>query len=571
VYTLEKLKKELLENINSILELKDVVLADIFEYPPNQEMGDLSLPCFLLAKEKKQAPGELANNLLTKIGELNLEFLEGIKTVGPYLNFSFKKDFFVKELLKEVGAKKDNYGKSDFGQNKKVMIEYSNANTHKEYHIGHLRNLFYGDSVNRILSASGYESISVSYINDFGIHVAKTLWAYLTYRKDEKIPANRGRFLGETYVMATQKLTENQMGKGMTELMMKKIESRKGEEFELWQKTREWSIEQFSKIYDELGIKFENIFYESDLIEEGKALVKELKEKNILRESEGAVIADLEEYGLGVLVIIRSDGTATYPVADIPLAKKKFEDFNLDTSIYVVDTRQSLYFKQLFKILELLGHKEKMIHLGYEFVNLPSGMISSRSGNTIPYEDLKFKLMERSIAETQKRHPEWEIDRIEFVAQKISKGAMKFEMVKVGADQIITFDIDKALDFSGFTAAYIQYAVARINSLIRKSKNNEFSQMEESDDVVIKKEKQLVLKALKYSEIIQRASIDFDPSEIAKYIFELSQNFNDYYHSVPILKAKKEDCQKRLELLRSIKQIISNGLDLLGIEIVDEM
>jgi len=311
VYTLEKLKKELSENINSILGLKDIALAGIFEYPPNQEMGDLSLPCFLLAKEKKQAPGELANNLLTKIGELNLEFLDGIKTVGPYLNFSFKKDFFVKELLEEVEVKKNNYGKSDFGQNKRVMIEYSNANTHKEYHVGHLRNLFYGDSVNRIISASGYKSIPVSYINDFGIHVAKTLWAYLTYRKDEKIPSNRGRFLGGTYVMATQKLTENQMGKGMTELMMKKIESRKGEEFELWQKTREWSIEQFAKIYDELGIKFENIFYESDLIEEGKVLVKELKEKNILRESEGAVIADLEEYGLGVLVITRSDGTAT--------------------------------------------------------------------------------------------------------------------------------------------------------------------------------------------------------------------------------------------------------------------
>jgi len=232
---------------------------------------------------------------------------------------------------------------------------------------------------------------------------------------------------------------------------------------------------------------------------------------------------------------------------------------------------KSLYFKQLFKILELLGHKEKMIHLGYEFVNLPSGMISSRSGNTIPYEDLKFKLMERSIAETQKRHPEWEIDRIEFVAQKISKGAMKFEMIKVGASQVITFDIDKALDFSGFTAAYIQYVVARINSLIRKSKNNEFSQIEESDDIIIKKEKQLVLKALKYPETVQRASRDFDPSEIAKYIFELAQNFNDYYHSVPILKAKKEDCQKRLELLRAVRQIISNGLELLGIEIVDEM
>ncbi|GAG05542.1 unnamed protein product, partial [marine sediment metagenome] len=267
--------------------------------------------------------------------------------------------------------------------------------------------------------------------NDFGINVAKTLWAYLEFYKDKKLPENKGYFLGQVYVRAVQELEKDPLAKEKVIFMMKKIEKGKGDEYKLWQKTRKWSIEQFDKIYQEMGIKFVRIFYESEFIDKGMKIVEELYEKRFLIKSEGAIIANLEEHDLGVLMFLRSDGTALYPVADIPLAMEKFKKYKLDKSIYVVDVRQSLHFKQLFKTLELLGHtlaklstsKPEMIHLSHEFVKLPAGMMSSRTGNVITYEDLREQVFNKAISETKKRHKKWDEKRIERVATAITNGA----------------------------------------------------------------------------------------------------------------------------------------------------
>ena len=232
-----------------------------------------------------------------------------------------------KNVIKEIKKEKEKYGENKIGKNKKVMVEYSNANTHKEYHVGHLRNICYGDAVNKILSANGYKSIPVSYINDFGIHTAKTLWAYEEFFKDKKLPADKGGFLGQVYARAARELEKDETGKRLVAMIMKKIESRSGAEYELWKKTRKWSIAQFDKIYKELGVKFERIFYESEVVEKGMDLVGKLYEKRILTKSDGAIIADLNKYGLGVLVFLRSDGTALYPVADLALAEEKFKKY----------------------------------------------------------------------------------------------------------------------------------------------------------------------------------------------------------------------------------------------------
>jgi arginyl-tRNA synthetase len=567
---LEKIKIDLAKAINEYLKEK-VVSADDIVYPPNLEMGDLSLPMFKIVKRLGKNPNELASEFISEFNNLKkkINILNSVLSAGAYLNFKLDKKLLVEKVLEDIFAHKKNYGFKTVNKKEKIMVEFSNVNTHKEYHLGHLRNISYGDSVNRILKANGKNSIPVSYVNDFGIHTAKTLWAFLEFYKDTDLPEDKGEFLGEVYARASKEAKDNKIAQPMIEGIMKKIESRKGSEYELWQKTREWSIEKFDQIYEELGVKFIKKYYESELIDEGFKMLKDLMKKNILKKSEGAVIADLEEYGLGVLVVLRSDGTATYPVADIPLASAKFKDYKLEESVYVVDEAQSLYFKQLFKILDLMGFKEKKTHLSYDVVKLPSGKMSSRLGNTVTYAEFKKKLLERSLEEIKKRHIDWNDEKINSTAWEISKGAMKFEMLKMGANQIITFDINKALSFSGFTSVYLQYTYARFNSIIRKTsglnKKIDYKKLQD------KKEYQIILKLAKYPEIIEKSALNYNPSEIAKYLFELAQLSNDFYHSLSILKAEEELKQARLVLIRSVNQVLKSGLDLLGIGVIEEM
>jgi len=578
MYTLDKIKANIVKLINKALGKKLIQASDLV-FPPNSGFGDLSLPCFELAKKLNKTAVETAEWLVSEI-EVN-DIIASIKAIGPYLNFTFNKNYLAENVVKQIIDQRNKYGRNKTGQSKRVMIEYSNVNTHKEYHVGHLRNICYGDAVNRILAANGYKTISASYINDFGIHVAKTLWCYQEFYKNVKLPRDKGYFLGKIYVRACQELEKNPMAKEIVAFLMRKIESRQGKEYKLWQQTRKWNIKQFDRIYQELGVKFDHIFYESEFIDQGKDMVAKLYQKHFLVKSEGAIIANLEKYNLGVLLFLRSDGTAMYPVADVPLAIEKIKKYKLDRSIYVVDIRQGLYFKQLFKILELLGYTQEMIHLGYEFVKLPSGMMSSRTGQVITYEDLREQAMNKAIRETKKRHQNWSDKKIEQVANKIINGAIKFEMIKVGTEQVITFDINQALRFDGFTAAYLQYTYARINSIIKKSpkfKTQNLKPQLKIRKLIVDfsklteiKEHELVVKLAKYSDTVLKAGESYDPSEIAKYLFDLAKTFNDYYHSVPVLKAKQEVRDVRLVLINAVNQVIANGLSLLGIEVIDEM
>ncbi|MBL7058223.1 arginine--tRNA ligase [Patescibacteria group bacterium] len=572
-----EIKESIAKSINKNTNKSLISAVDIM-YPPNTNMGDLSLPCFNVAKMLGIQPHEATLKIKEILTHKKNKYISTIQIAGPYLNIVINQATLAKEVLNAVTKKTNKYGQNKAEKKERIMLEYSNANTHKDYHIGHLRNVCFGDSAYRILKANGHKAIPVSYINDFGIHVAKTLWCLNEYYKKEIPDNNKGEFLGKVYTESAKKIEETPTAKNIVSLMMKKIESRTGEEYELWQKTRTWSIDQFNKVYKELGVKFDHIFYESEFIEKGIKEVKKLKEDGILSESDGAIIANLEKYDLGVLVIMRTDKTALYPVADIPLAIYKLTKFKLDKSIYIVDIRQGLYFKQLFKLLELMGHKQDLVHLGYDFVKLPSGMMSSRSGNIISYTELKKELINAARKEIIKRHERWNSSKIEKTAKTLAIASMKFEMLKVDSNQIITFNINTALKFEGFTAGYIQYTYARINSIINKYKleisENEdmqavkklnYAKLEES------KENEIILKLAKYSEEVARAGERYSPNIIAKYLFELSQLSNDYYHRISILKSDNEAKIARISLIIAINQVIKNGLDLLGIEVLDEM
>jgi arginyl-tRNA synthetase len=590
--TWKKIKLKIIANINEILG-ENLAAAEDLIIPPNPEFGDLGIALFGLAKKLGKNPNEISDNILNGI-KYN-DVIIGAKAAGPYLNFFLNKKNLAENVITEIDAEKEDFGKNNSALthpvsrgashpsqegNKKIVLEFSNGNTHKEFHVGHLRNICYGDAVTKILNACGAEAIPVSYINDFGIHVAKTLWDLDAYVKenlngkklDDFSEAEKGFLLGKIYVDASNKEKDNPIATQMIGGWKQKIEAREGEEYALWKKTRLWSIANFAAVYADLGIKFTDTLYESELVDEGKKIVEELLAKNILKKSEGAIIADLSDYKLDVLVFVRSNGTATYSVADLALSREKERRYSPDESIVIVDIRQELYFKQLFKILELSGAKEKFLHIGYDFVKLPTGMMASRTGNVLTYQELKEQLLAKCEAEAKKRHEDWNEEKIKSNALKIGLGAAKFEMLKVGAKSIITFDIEKALALEGYTSAYIQYAYARIQSILKKIINYQLSIINvDFAKLAEVKEIMLVKKLAIYPEIIGRAGVEYDPSVIAKYIYELAQMLNDYYHAVPVLQAEEETKNARLALLSSVAQVIKNGLGLLGIETVEEM
>ncbi len=571
--TLLKIKKNIVNSINQVLGPEMVDVSDI-SYPPNEEMGDLSLPLFKIKEKTGKDMGEISSLLLNSV-KPNKE-LSSLKIMGPYLNFFLNKEEMISNVLKEVKEAGKNYGQAKAENKKRILLEFSNVNTHKEYHVGHLRNACFGDSVTKILNACGHEAIPISYINDFGIHVAKTLWNFDDFTKDKNVEKmddkEKGYLLGKMYVDAAQKEKDDPMAKQMIGGVMREIESRKGDYYSLWQKTRQWSIEHFDMIYKDLGIEFKDIFYENDFIEKGRQKIEELTEKGILKMDDGAIIADLKDYGLKVLVCLRSNGTATYAVGDLALAETKTKKFKPDESVYMVDNRQSLYFQQLFKILELSGHEEKMTHLSYDLVKLPDGMMSSRSGNVITYNELKDMVIERATEEIKKRHDDWDEKKTKKVALAVGLGAIKFEMVKVSADNIITFDTEKALSFDGFTSSYIQYAYARIAGIFERVSNSKIK-IKKIEPALLKEasEIKLIKKMARWPEAIGRAGNQKDPSEIAKYLYELAKLLNDHYHQVSILNSEEKVKRSRLSLLAGVAQIIENGLGLLGIEVMEEM
>ncbi len=562
-----------LEEVKKIIADKLDQKKPVFSYPPNPELGDLSLACFESAKEAGKNPTALAASWAETINQDDglKSLVASAKSVGPYLNIYFTNDALATGVISRIKKEKGLYGNNTSGAGQRIMVEYSNGNTHKEYHVGHLRNIAYGDAVSRILDANGYISVRVSYINDFGIHTAKTIWNWKMNPAYTNQPEPKGYLLGKCYAEASQKLVERPEYKLEVAKIMQDIESRRGENYSLWKETRDWSIDYFASIYEELDINFVRTFYESDVIDEGLVMVKSLLEKGILKESEGAIIADLQEYDLGVLPVVRSDGTALYPVADLALAVNKFSLYDLVESIYVVDIRQSQYFKQLFKVLELLGYQQKLVHLPYDFVTLPDGMMSSRTGNVITYRELRDKVRARLIKETKAKREDWSEEEIVQTAEKLSLAVIKFEMLKVSADKIMIFNLEEALKFEGYTACYLEYTYARLQSVLRKEGSNYFMGRVDLSLLTEPKEKELLLKLARYPESVLSANEKKNPGEVARYLFELAQVANDYYHAVNILKAEKKIKKARLALVRATVQVLANGFNLLGVPALEEM
>ena len=547
------------------------IATSFFELAARKARDDSSIEVILFSEQ-------IAEQVKEKLG--NLPGINNAQAVKGYLNLYFDSNLFAKKVVDQILDLGTDYGKGKATQ-QKVMVEFSQPNSLKAFHVGHLRNMVLGAAVSNILENSGDYVIRANYLGDIGLHVITWLWNYQKFHSGEEPPAqNKIRWMGDLYAEATKRREESPENESEVRALFRLWNAKDEEVFKLWQKTRDWSLQAFDQIYSQLGISFDHVYYESEVEDAGRILIDDLIKKGLAKDERpaGSVFIDLDQL-LGtsekyrVLVLLRSDGTSLYSTKDIPLAIKKFAQYQLDRSIYVVDVRQSLYFKQIFKILELMGYSwaSNCHHLSYEIVNLPGNVtIASREGTVILLEDLIREAQQRALKIVEQKNPDLSDGEKNQAASAVALGAIKYSLLSRDNTKIITFDWDSALNVNGQAAPYIQYAGVRANSILRKV-SYQIPVSQEIGVELSEQEIQLVDYLARLPQEIQRAANEMKPLLITNYAYEIARAFNDFYSACPVLQADNSIRDFRLRLVAAARQTIINSLKLLGISLPEVM
>lgn len=638
---------------------------------------------------------EIAEQIASKLA--SDDEYASIEATNGYINIEFDTQRFANRVVGAIRQQAGEYGRGE-QKTDRVMVEYSQPNTHKAFHIGHLRNATLGNTLCRILELSGFEVKKANYIGDIGMHVIKCLWCYERFHYgEEPDPGERGRWLGDIYTESDQRVNFrrdvldllNELANHdpafvtMVDRMMKELyrvhevgediayllgqisnkreikddafydqetipkfwpivgdqlqinlEMSRGEreqhddiedpipepsqyeewierwqelsermqwwphvnrwkeeikeEFQrwerkdpdfvnLWETTKEWSMRDFERIYDEIDVDFDIWFYESEVEEPGREIVKELMEQEIAEISDGLPVVKIDEK-LGLeketyrtMPVLRSDGTTLYSTKDLALTKHKFEEYGVDRSIWVVDVRQGLYFQQIFKIMELMGFEqaEKCFHLGYEMVTLPSGAMSSRSGNVVLYDDIAQAVLARAREIIDEKNPDLPDEKKDEIAHDVGIGSLKYSMLSRDNNRVIVFDIEESLSFDGHAAPYIQYAHARACRILEKVDQVPDGELTFQD--LTTEEIDLIQQIAIFPSEIQRAASEYKPLFVATYVYELAKKFNDFYRACPVIQASEPQKSARIALVDATRQVLANGLKAVGIKAPEVM
>ncbi len=549
------------------IKLNDEKIISLIETPKDYSKGDFAFPCFILESQLEIPPNEIAIEIRESIKKFPEEF-QDVYTDGPYINFFLNRKKLALNLINEIKKEKENFGKGDLGKNKKTMIEFSQPNTHKAFHVGHIRGTSIGESLSRILEFSGDKIIRANYSGDTGMHIAKWIWCYLKYHSKEKLNKDES-WIASIYVDAIKRLGKSKKFQEEVSEINRKLETKEDKKInDLWKKTREFSIESWKKIYAELNTHFEIHFFESEMEKKGKKISEELVKEKIAIIDEGATIIKFENESLGVWVLLRKDGTVLYSAKDLALAKIKFEKYKIDKNIYVIGSEQNHHMKQLFETLKLMKFKQAELceHISYGEVRLPTGKMSSRTGKNILYSDFIKKMIEHAKKGIEERDKKILKKELEKKALTLSIAGIKYSMLKQSPKKKIIFDVKESLNFEGNTGPYLLYSYARANSILKKVKKIPTLEIpSELDENEIK----TILKINEFKKEIYGAYNQLNPSLIANYSYELAKIFNEFYHSSKVIGDEKENF--RLNLVEAFRQILKNSLNLLGINILEKM
>lgn len=552
----------------------------MLERPPEALMGDYALPCFRLAKELKRKPQELAEELSKALSSNGSLWIEKIDTAGAFMNIHVTAAALAQHLIPSIcdGSLAERNKKSA-APRPQVMIEYSQPNTHKSFHVGHMRNVVLGDSLGRIYKACGYPVMMVNYIGDEGAHIAKCLWYIL--KNKQKAPADhRGEWLGKMYSAATNVLEdatpdEKPLYNAEVSQVLREIESKKGETYQLWNETREWSLNDFKEIYAWSGAQFDHWFYESEVSEESQEIVEEYLKKDVFVVSDGAVGLDLKEEKLGFVILRKTDGNTTYATKDLALARRKFSQFKTEKAIYVVGSEQNLHFKQVFRTLDKMGFAQakNCYHLSYGMVVLPDGKMSSRKGNVITFSELRERLALELAKYLDKYQGEWSDAEIADASHKLATGTIRYGMVCSDPVKDIVFHLQDWADFEGNTGPYLMYAYARTRSILRKAKDSGISNADADLSLLNSQEEKELLRSLNdLNNVIVQACESNKPSLLCHHLFNMSKANNRSLAVNPVLKAESPALRSaRVLLAEAFTESLKYGLSLLGIEPPERM
>lgn len=532
----------------------------------------------IVAKTVGKNPREFAADLVEKMEKEKPEWLEKVEIAGPgFINITLSQNALLEKLSVING---DVVADEEILplQGKKIMVEFTDPNPFKEFHIGHLYSNIVGESLARLLESQGAEVRRVNYQGDVGLHVAKALYGLQHKLKtenlelkalEEKTLEERAKFLGEAYALGATKYEEDESAKGAIKVLNKKVYEKGTDIQELYEKGRAWSLDYFETIYRRLGTKFEAYYFESKAGPRGIELVREYVKKGIFEESQGAVIFPGEKHGLHNRVFINSLSLPTYEAKELGLALTKYEDYPFDRSLIITGNEINEYFKVLLKALSLIKPEisEKTTHISHGMVRLPEGKMSSRTGNVLTGEWLLDTAVEK--AKEKMESSEMEAGTSDQIAEQVGVGAIKYALLRQGIGKDIEFSFDSSISFEGNAGPYLQYTYVRTRSVLEKGGIGDdelTTRVSLSSD-----ERQLLVQLMRFEEVVSEAARRYSPSFIATYLFDLAQQYNLFYQKYPILKEEGNTRAFRLQLTKAVGKTLQQGLKLLGIQTPERM
>jgi arginyl-tRNA synthetase len=570
---MKDVKKEIAAIIASkIRSLSAEEIEKLIEIPQDTSMGDYAFPCFRLAKELRKAPPLIAQETAAAIADQPL--FEKVEAVKAYVNMFIDKKYFAGLTLSEVYSAGDDYGRSDVGGGKTVIVEYSSPNIAKPFHIGHIRSTVIGNSIYKLYDFLGYKTIRINHLGDYGTQFGKMITAYRHWGNKQDVINEPIKTLLSYYVRFHKEAESDPSLDIEARETFARLERGEKEEHELWTWFREESLKEFTRVYKMLGIEFDSYAGESFYSDKMPAVIEELKEKGLLQESQGAQIVDLSEYGMSPALITKSDGSSLYITRDIAAAIYRKKTYDFYKNIYVVASQQNLHFQQWKKVLELMGYDwaEDCVHINFGLVSLNDGTMSTREGRVVFLEDVLNKAVEKTRQIIEEKNVN--TDSMEETAKVVGIGAVIFQELSNGRIKDYVFEWDRILNFDGETGPYVQYTHARAASVLRNS-GLDISKLDPKDldmsYVMSPAAYELIKLIYRFPSVVLDAGEKYEPSVLTRHIVDIAQAFNKFYHDEHILTENEAERKAKLLLTAAAKQTIKNGLGLLGIKAPEKM
>ena len=575
-----------------MVDFKDIIANEIYdeslglsldeiksfiEIPADEKMGDFAFPCFKLAKTLRKAPPLIAADIAERVA--GHEAFDKVENVKAYVNFFINRAYFAGQVIAEVNGLGDNYGRSDYGHGKTVIVEYSSPNIAKPFHIGHIRSTVIGNAIYKLYDAVGFNVVRINHLGDYGTQFGKMIVAFRKWGSEEELAKDPIKTLLKYYTRFHKEAKDDPSLEDEARETFVKLEAGEPEEVELWKKFRELSLTEFNRVYDMLDITFDSYAGESFYSDKMPRFIQELKDKGLLIKSEGAQIVDLEEYGMSPAMITKSDGSSLYVTRDIAAAVYRKETYDFYKCIYVVASQQNLHFKQWKKVLELMGYEwqKDCIHVPFGLVSLSDGddikMMSTREGTVVFLEDVLNTAVEKT-AEIMREKNAQDVD-IDSVSKEVGIGAVIFQELSNNRIKDYVFSWDKVLNFDGETGPYVQYTHARASSVLRNASEEELAALKAGsfDFSHLSGDSAYSLVKLLYRvpEVVLEAAEKYEPSILTRHLVDIAQSFNKFYHDEHILVEDKSERLAKLALVMASRTVIANCLGLLGIKAPERM